>query len=36
VPNYPGHSYRLRLDMPAGGNQPSDSNRAASLISIVR
>src|ERR1039458_1776094 len=36
VPNYPGHSYRLRLDMPAGGNQPSDSNSAASLISIVR
>jgi len=22
VPNYPGRSYRLRLDMPAGWNQP--------------
>jgi hypothetical protein len=36
VPNYPGRSYRLRLDMAAGWNQPSDSNSAASLISIVR
>ncbi len=36
VPKYPGRSYRLRLDIAAGGNQPSDSNSAASLISIVR